>query len=98
VYPAAGALDKAKGRMLEKPFGPATSWHLTFSASGATVIVTTAQGSYEVRCCCCCCCWRSASSWGGVHVCFAFLLSQPADDVQHPAGTLRIIGAVPVVE
>jgi hypothetical protein len=55
VYPAAGSLDKAKGRMLEKPFGPATSWHLTFSASGATVIVTTAQGSYEVCFFCCCC-------------------------------------------
>lgn len=48
VYPAAGALDKEKGRLLAKPFGPATSWHITYNSTGITVVVATAQGSYQV--------------------------------------------------
>lgn len=46
VYPTTGPLDKDKGRLLSKPFGPATSWHLQFSTSGFTVVVGTAQGTY----------------------------------------------------
>lgn len=52
VYPAAGALDKDKGRMLSKPFGPATAWHITYSSTGVTVVVATAQGSYQVKTLC----------------------------------------------
>ena len=46
VYPATGPLDKAQGRMLTKPFGPATAWHLEFNTSRFTLVVSTAQGSY----------------------------------------------------
>jgi hypothetical protein len=49
VYPAAGALDKAKGRRPSEPFGPVTSWHITYSSSGVTVVVATSQGSYQVQ-------------------------------------------------
>jgi hypothetical protein len=48
VYPAAGPLDKAKGRVLSSTFGPATSWHITYNTAGFTVVVATKQGSYQV--------------------------------------------------
>lgn len=48
VYPATGPLDKSNGRLLTNPFGPATSWHLLYTASGFTVVVVTAQGSYQL--------------------------------------------------
>eukprot|EP00879_Flechtneria_rotunda_P032023 GHRR01035170.1.p1 GENE.GHRR01035170.1~~GHRR01035170.1.p1 ORF type:complete len:411 (+),score=190.01 GHRR01035170.1:418-1650(+) len=46
IYPGEGPMNKAEGRLLAKPFGPITSWHVQYISSGPTAVACTAEGSY----------------------------------------------------
>lgn len=46
MYPEDGPLNKADGRMVEGSFGPITSWHVTYSSSGPSIVACTAKAKY----------------------------------------------------
>jgi hypothetical protein len=46
VYPAAGPLSKPLGRELPGAVGPISSWHVTFTKEGPTLVAATPRGTY----------------------------------------------------
>jgi len=46
VYPEKGSLNKTEGRLVKKPFGPVTGWHITYSSAEPTLVAVTDKASY----------------------------------------------------
>jgi hypothetical protein len=50
VYPSTGPTTKALGRLLAEPFGPISSWQLTYTKEGPSLVVSTARGHAYALC------------------------------------------------